>query len=247
LLVFEDDGDGQFESGEMIRGGTLSRLLVYLVSPQNDWPEGYSLVDTGLSGVYETGNCLLDTDKPLLWRDYAGYPEFHPIDQSISMVLQGHPAQLTMSGSNDLANNGLVVLPYQTVEEGQNLTAFSDTSINETFQVTLTDPPPEDTDINADPDWRYALGIPLAYTDTDDDSTWSSSHDTTRASTCLNGETAVARYTRPVSNYRGWRVMECYGAQAGWRLVTKDSVGGWKEFRSSEEATSLSMSENCQW
>ena len=58
----------------------------------------------------------------------------------------------------------------------------------------------------------------------------------------------MARYTMPVSTWRGWRLMECYEANAGWRLVTQAEDGGWRAFQSSEAATQLHLElGECHW
>jgi hypothetical protein len=79
-------------------------MVVYLEDSEEvsatGWSAGWSMVDSGMAGSYESGNCLLDTDNPLNWRDYAGYPIFSEIGSaSVNIPLRGLPASLTMSGT----------------------------------------------------------------------------------------------------------------------------------------------------
>lgn len=251
LIAFEDTNkDGRFDEGEPLLGAPLERMVVFLEDgptlPEG-WITGWSLVDSGMSGSYETGNCLLDTDSPLTWRDYAGYPDFFQITDPVEIPLRGLEATLTLAGTAvEIARMG--VFAYQDLADGAAIAPFADVASTDTFSITLAEPPPEEAWITADPDWNYALGIPLAYTDTDTSGGYSKGDERSNLTTCLDGEDAIARYTKPVTAWRGWRLMECYEGNAGWRLVTQAADTGWKSFRTSAEAAALHIEDGaCRW
>ena len=249
LIAFEDtDGDGAFSEGEPLLGAPLGQLFVYLDGEvPAQWSAGWSVMDVGLEGTYESGNCLLDTDDPLTWRDYAGYPEVRSFADPVDLPLPGLPATLTLSGS--AADGRLAVLPYQTISYGKSYAPLADVPVSAgTFTLTLSTPPDEALYLTTDPTWNYALGVPLRYEDTDSSGDYSTADTLTEGVTCIGDEEALARYTKPVFAYRDWRLMECYGANAGWRAVTRDSDGGWKDFRSSDEAAATTVDPTiCSW
>ncbi len=251
LVAFEDtNGDGGFDEGEPLLGAPLERMVVFLEdSPSipEGWSAGWSLVDSGMSGTYETGNCLLDTDSPLTWRDYAGYPDFSLITDPVEIPLFGLPATLTLSGTA-VGVSRIGIFAYQELSGDADIAPLADAASTDTFSIALTEPPPEEAWITADPDWNYALGIPVAYTDTDKSGGYSKKDERSNLTTCLDGEDAIARYTKPVTAWRGWRLMECYEANAGWRLVTQAADSGWKSFRTSAEAAALHIEDGaCRW
>ncbi|MFT5681470.1 MAG: hypothetical protein ACI8RZ_002376 [Myxococcota bacterium] len=251
LIAFEDTNkDGAFDEGEPLLGSPFETMVVYLESSPTmpkGWTEGWSLVDSGMSGPYETGNCLLDTDSPLTWRDYAGYPVFSLITDPVEIPLFGLTASLTLSGTA-VGVDHLGVFAYQELNGEADIAPFADVASSKAFSVTLTDAPPQEAWITADPDSNYALGIPIAYTDADKSGDYTEGDERSNLTTCLDGEDAIARYTKPVTTWRGWRLMECYEANAGWRLVTQASDTGWKLFRTSQEATTLHIEDGaCRW
>ncbi len=137
---------------------------------------------------------------------------------------------------------------YQELAGSAEIAPFADVAGGETFSLTLSEAPPDEAWITSDPDSNYALGIPQPYTDTDKSGGYSDGDDRRISTTCLDGDEAIARYTKPVTSWRGWRLIECYEGNAGWRLVTRASDGGWRTFRTSAEATTLHIEDGaCSW
>ena len=251
LIAFEDtDKDGAFTEGEPWLGAPLERLVVFLeesAALPTGWAAGWSLVDSGLSGIHDNDKCALDRSNPLTFRESGGFPVFSAITDPVQLPLPGLPATLTMSGTVD-GFSRMGVFDYMALQGYADTPLMADVDADGSFTLTLSEAPSEDSFLNSDPDSSYALGVPLAYTDTDSSGSYSDKDTLSNVMTCLDGEDAMARYSRPVSTWRGWRVLECYGGNTGWKLVTESIEGGWREFRTSAEATSLHVADGeCHW
>ena len=166
----------------------------------------------------------------------------------MEILLRGLPATLTLAGTA-VDVTGVGIFPYQNLLGKADMPLLADGDASSgTFSLTLTDPPLEEAWITGDPDWNYAFGILQTYTDTDESGGYTAKDDRASLTTCFEGNDAIARYTKPVTAWRGWRLMECYSGNAGWRLVTEDVEGGWKDFRTSAEAASLTIEDGtCHW
>lgn len=251
-LVFIDDGDGRFLYGEQVAGGTLSQVLFWL---EGDVPEpfvyGWNLIDTGLSGTYETGNCIYTTSNPLYWRrEYnRSYPAALDLGAAVDVTLYGLEAELDLAGTTAGLEDDerLSLLSYQTLFSGSKKETWPplrDLTLSEgTFSASFSGPPGENFDISADPSWGYALGFGVVYTDADGDKAYSDGEASASASLCVNNSLAALRYTWPVTTYRGWRLMECYTVQAGWRVVTRETNGQWAASRTNAESLKVVVDE----
>ena len=253
-LVFVDqDDNGSFVSGERIAGGGLSRLVVWLEGALPDGvPLGWSVVDTGLSGSYETGNCLLDTTSPLSWREpfNKDYPAFYGLDEPVEVSLRGLLADVVVGGQVAGLEEGtrVALLPYQVVYAGEPLDKFpslGDLALDKAgrFSRLLDTEPDTGLDVAPDPAWDYALSFAVTYTDADGSGGYSTGEAAGDASLCSGNSLAAVRYTWPVREYRGWRLMECYDVVAGWRVVTRNSGGVWVSNRTAAESEALQIDE----
>ncbi|MFH1463285.1 MAG: hypothetical protein ABIO70_02760 [Pseudomonadota bacterium] len=248
LATFEDsDGDGAFQEGEPLLGVAMDRFLLWLHAESDDSAaqslDEWRLVDLGIGGQYAPNRCALDTSWPMEWMADRGYPVEHALDEPITVTLRGLPAHLTLGGAvEDLPEGSwrLAGLPYPWVGK-QAVTAAFDLDLPasaESFAVALQDAPPTEDDVGADPDWRYTMHLPLVFADGDGSGGWSEGDTPEGTTTCYQGREAWARYTRPVSAYRGYRFLDCYGGTVGWRAAHTSS-DGYLEYLTSEQALSL--------
>ena len=243
VLVWEDgDGDGEWAAGEVLRGGSFSRWVLYIEGQgEADWPQGWTQADLGIEGQYLPNRCLLDSSLLLSTRADEGYPTFHDLDEPVDIVLRGLEAELTLGGlaAEEARESRLVSLPwgYLTGELTEVEPVF-DVGLGESWTASLTAEPPADHDAGADPDWRYTVHANLVYED-DGDGAWSPDDSLSGATTCLAGEWAYSRYTRAVSSYKGLRLLDCYAGQSGWRVATVDEDSGATLFHDAEDAADL--------
>ena len=242
LHAFEDtNGDGAWSEGEPLRGLAMDRFLAWI----QDLPgveDGWQLVDLGLAGQYAPNRCSLDSTVPLTWRAEEGYPLWTGLTEGEEIRLRGLPARLTIEGtiaSVPEGVRGLVSLPYATVtgDAPDELPIFDLPAEAGPFSVELEAEPPDSHDLGSDPDWRYALELNLLYEDLDSDEAWSWGDAYEGSSTCVDDHWVYTRYTREVSSYRGYRFLDCYEGNVGWRLARTDEDTGAAVFLSSEEAT----------
>ena len=249
LLAFSDtDDNDRFIPGERIAGGSLSRLVFWLEGDVPDgFVEGWNLIDTGLSGPYETGNCLLNTTSPIVWRSELNrnYPAVYGFDEPVDIPLYGVEVGLSIGGVAVGLDAGdrLSLVPYQTLYEDpakEPLPTLAELSLKGgTFSADFREPLEARYDVSPDPAWGYGLAFGVVYQDADSSGDYTPGEASTDASLCVNNSLAALRYTSPVANYRGWRLMECYQVQAGWRIVTRLSSGNWVRARTDEEAAGL--------
>ncbi|MFT4975267.1 MAG: hypothetical protein ACI8S6_001154 [Myxococcota bacterium] len=247
-VAFIDDGDGRYLPGEQIAGGSLSRLVVWL---EGDVPSkytyGWNIIDTGLSGTYETGNCLYETSNPLVWRSNYNrdYPVIYGLDEQVDVDLFGLEADVTLAGTATglLKDERLTLLSYQTLFSGskdETWDPLQDLSLTDgAFSADFADPPDRAYDVSPDPSWDYALLFGVTYQDGDGSGGYTPGEGSSDASLCVNNSLAALRYTWPVSTYRGWRLMECYSVHAGWRVVTRETDGTWAKARTDAEAAAV--------
>jgi|GEM_PF-2871588 len=244
VMVYEDDDrDGAFTAGvDRVAGGDMDRWLIYLDQADNPeaeaWPRGWSLVDLQLSGQYEPNRCLFDSTEPLLWMTGLGLePEFHELASDVEVPLAGLTASLTMGGQVGILADGVVALPYQHLVQGVDLDKVFDTPVDaNAYLGTVTEPPPDSHYVNSDPDWTYTYALPVPYSEATRDGAYSTADDLENATLCVGDEQVYLRYTRPVTTYRGYRFLECYGGTAGWRLATTDPESGAPLFWTSAQA-----------
>lgn len=248
LAFVDEDGNGRFVPGEQIVGGSLSRLLLWA---EGELPSGvvhgWNIVDTGLSGSYETGNCLLDTTNPLIWRSSynADYPQFYGLDEPVDINLLGLAASVQVAGTVDglAVDDRLALVPYQTLygdKTEEPLRPLAELALlDEAFSMDFSTPMDEAYDISPDPSWGYGLSFGVVYQDLNGDAGYTPGEESSDASLCANNSLAALRYTAPVADYRGWRLMECYQIPAGWRVVTRQTDGTWVRVRTDKEAASL--------
>ncbi len=254
LLVFEDaDGDGAWTEGETLAGLATDRWLLWIAVPPDAGAgaglleRGWNLVDLGLQGTYEDDRCLLDTDVVLDWRE--GWPRAADPADAVAVALHGLPASLSLAGEVALEafeDDALAAIPYQRLAGTDDaLDPFFDVPLRDgAFAATLDAAPPDAADVGADPDWRYALGYPLAYRDAAGDG-WSPDDPLSGATPCHEGRPVAVRYTRPVRSWKGWRLLDCYGATVGWRAVVQDPDTGQPRFLDAEAAATLRLDGTC--
>lgn len=248
LAAFEDtDGDDAFQEGEPLLGVAMDRWLLWLHAESDDTAaapiDEWRLVDLGIGGQYAPNRCALDTSWPMEWMLDRGYPVYHEPDEPVTLTLRGLEAHLTLGGRvEDLPEGSwrLAGLPWPWVSK-QAVTAAFDQELAVAasgFTADLSAAPPAEDDVGADPDWRFTMHLPLLYADTDQSGGWSEGDAVEGATTCHLGLPAWARYTRPVSTYRGYRFLDCYGGTAGWRAARYDD-DGYLEYLDSAQALSL--------
>jgi len=256
IAFIDADGDDRFIPGDQVAGGTLSRVLVWL---EGDIPYGYvygwNVIDTGLSGTYETGKCLLDTTNPLVWRSSFNrdYPAIYGLDEPVDVDLLGLEADVVLAGAAAGLPEGasLTLLPYQTLFVGGKdaLPELAGLALEGgAFSRHFSGAPDAVYDVSPDPAWDYALAYGVVYDDADGDGAYTDGEGSSDATMCVNNSIAALRYTWPVASYRGWRLMECYSVRAGWRVVTRDSAGTWVSVATDDEASSVVVdSEICSF
>ncbi len=250
IIAFEDDGDGAYQEGERVLGVAMDRWVMWYeldlgiddsggATPVRSW----RVVDLGIAGQYAPNRCALDTSWPLEWMMDLGFPQYHPVDEPITVTLRGLEADLSLAGNIvDLPEDPLrfAALPYPHVGEREVQAGF-DQSVGAgqaSFEAELVEAPPAEDDVGADPDWRYTMHLLMPYADSDGSGAWNLDDELEGSATCLDGEHAWARYTRPVSSYRGFRFLDCYSGTVGWRLVRYADSGG-VEYLSSSQAEQL--------
>lgn len=228
VLAFEDaDGDGAWAEGETVRGLAMDGWLI--------WTDAWRLADLGMAGQYAANRCLLDTTVPLSWRE--GYPHYSALEAGVTVPLRGLPARLTLGGTMEGEGYlGLAAVPYAALT-GADLPVAFDVPFAPTFSVSLDEAPPADADQGSDPDWRWTVHMPVLYTTTDW-STWDG------ASACSGDDPVYVRYTRPVTTYRGYRFLDCYDGNVGWRVARSDPEIG-TVYLASAAAAALSVGPGC--
>jgi len=249
LLPEEDiDGDGVLsEAVDQVAGADMDRWLIYLDQADNeeaaDWPLGWSLVDLQLSGQYEPNRCLYDSTEPLLWMTGLGLtPEFYELSSDLEVPLAGLSASLTLGGEVGILADGVVALPYQRLYQDEDLDKVFDTPVQANAYIgTVTEPPPDSHYVNSDPDWSYTYAIPVPYSEVTADGEYTPVDDLENATLCTGEEQVYLRYTRPVTTYRGYRFLECYGATAGWRLAHTDPETDAPVFWTSEDGLTADL------
>ncbi len=245
-VVFVDQSaDGAFQEGEPLLGAALDRWLLWHERDQVDTagPQTWRLVDLGISGQFEPNRCALDSTWPLEWFLDSGYPQLYELSDGLEILLRGLTASAQLAGAVQGLPEGdwrLAGLPYPHFTE-RSMEAVLDVEVPEgqgSFSVQLEQAPPDEHDVGADPDWGYTMHLLLLYGDSDGSGGWSEGDELEGSTTCSQGETTWARYTRPVDSYRGYRFLECYGGTVGWRAArTADS--GAVLYLSSAEASQL--------
>lgn len=244
LVAFEDsDDDDAFQQGELLAGVTFDRYLVWLEAPGGSGlPAGWSLPDLGMGGQYEHHRCLSDSTRPLDWRD--GYPVPHDLSDPVEIGLRGLAATLHLAGTaGDLPEGvgGLAGVPWQALS-GEDLAPVFDIDLLEgPFSVDLAEAPSHDLDIGGNPDWKYALVVPLTYDDSDEDGTFTDGDTLDGGGACTEGSLVYARYTRPVHTWPSARLLDCYGGNVGWRAVALDPDDGWTTYLAAEQAADLQV------
>ncbi len=251
LAAFEDSNqDGAFQEGEPLLGVAMDRWLLWRTTDCWECDTGlpverWEVVDLGIAGQYEPNRCALDTSWPLEWMEDYGYPTYHDTGETITVDLRGVASSVVLEGSlveltrDDLR---LAVLPYPWLAHGEVQAAYEqDLPLDsEDFSVTLEQQPPAEDDVGSDPDWRYTMHLLLPYVDSDGSGSWTLADELEGSSSCFEGELAWARYTRAVSSYRGYRFLDCYSGNVGWRLAHYADHGG-IEYLSSEQALQLAL------
>lgn len=248
VAVIAHDGAAPFvDGGAPMRGVAMSDLLVWLEAPSErlGWPAGWSRVDTGLAGRYaDDSRCLLNTDQPLSWRADAGYPRLRGWDDDLGVALPGLEASLTVEGTLpdlDPDADGVIGAWYAFFLGERGVGAAFDSPVDATgaFAASLSETPPAGAWLTGDPDWTYAAAFAVAYEDEDGDGAWQEAERLVDRSVCIDGELAIFRYNRPVTTWRGYRFLDCYGARAGWSLATPADDETWTEWRADGLAESL--------
>lgn len=248
LAAFEDlDADGAFREGEPLLGVAMDRWLLWVhrEGAESAAPalHAWRVVDLGIAGQYAPNRCALDSSWPMEWQVDRGYPVEHALGEPVTVPLRGLPATLALAGAAENLPAGpwrLAGLPYPAFTERSVQPAF-DLPLAEgatTFEADLAATPPAEDDVGADPDWRFTMHLPLLYADADGSGGWSDGDEPEGTSTCFGGEPAWARFTRPVSTYRGYRFLDCYGGTVGWRAARYDPAGT-LQYLSSAEARAL--------
>jgi hypothetical protein len=248
LAAFLDDGDGQFQEGETLLSVAMDRFVMWYeldLSPDDsgaDVPvKTWRVVDLGIEGQYAPNRCALDTSWPLEWMMDAGYPVYHELDEPIRLTMRGLEAELSLHATIvDLPAEPprLAALPYPHVGERAVQAGFDLALVKAQPEVSaaLSAVPPAEDDVGSDPDWAYTMHLLLSYVDSDGSGDWTTDDALEGSSTCLDGELAWARYTRPVDSYRGYRFLDCYGGTVGWRLVHYAEDGGVEYFDNAQAA-----------
>ena len=249
MLVAHDDpdGDGAYSEGERVLGVAMDRWVLLLHALEQDGELGvvnnWAVVDLGIAGQYEPNRCALDTSWPMEWMLDYGYPVYHELDEAIPLVLRGLGASASLGGTieglerDDLR---LAALPYPHLSS-REVTPWMEQTLasgQASYTGQLSGEPPAEDDVGADPDWRYTMHLLLPYTDSDASGGYTMADALEGASTCFGGELAWARYTRPVYSYRGFRFLDCYSGNVGWRPAHYADHGG-IEYLSSADGAGL--------
>lgn len=246
--------DAVFAEGEALLGVALDRLLLFRGPGEAPagWPEGWSVVDSGMAGMYEPNRCLYDTTEPLLWREAEGYPRFFTLDEAVPLTLRGREAGLAVDlqlGALSGGQGRYGLVPHQlAVGADPELEAVFDEPLpppGEGLGFTLDAPPPAAHDLTADPDWRHTLAYGVPYVDIDGDERWSASDPMPEVGTCHERTPVAFRYTRPVTTWRGLRLLDCYSGQVGWRLVRWDAGVGNEVYLPAEAGLALRSEDGC--
>jgi hypothetical protein len=85
----------------------------------------------------------------------------------------------------------------------------------------------------------------VPYVDGDASGGWTGADPAPRVSTCADRMSVAFRYTRPVSTWRGLRLLDCYSGQVGWRLVRWDEAVGNEVYLPAEAALALRSEDGC--
>lgn len=253
LVVYVPDESGAFREGLPLLGVALDRLLLFRLPGEAPagWPEGWSLVDSGMAGMYAPNRCLYDSTEPLLWREAEGYPRFSPLSDGVRIALRGRAAALDLEidlAALEPSLDRLALMPLQRAIGADPTLALLDDLARPaegTLAFTLEAPPPADHDLSRDPDWRHTFAYGLPYGDLDGSGAWSEADDTPGAGLCVAGLPVGLRYQRPVQSWRGLRLLDCYGAQVGWRLAHNDVSIGAERTLPAEDARRLASDPTC--
>ena len=195
------------------------------------WPGGWSVVDLGMAGMYAPNRCLLDSSEPLTWREAEGYPVFSPLDGGLRLGLAGVPAALELRADPDPigpAADRWAGLPLRAATgEDPTLEPFFDGPMGPDGGVhaRLDAAPPAAHDLGTPGGWNHAMEVVVPYVDGGDGS-WGPGDAPTGASLCAGGDRAWLRYTHPVGDWRGARLLDCYGGTVGWRVIVYDDLIG---------------------
>jgi hypothetical protein len=260
LFLHASDGDAYAEY-DPILGLALDQMLVWLdgTAPDHDWPAGWSVVDSGMAGTYDGGRCLSDTRLPLQWRSESAYPSFDPIEgTTLTLALPGAAADLDVSATVAPLPEGvdrLAALPYDVVFAGaESPEPAWDTALSEgALAWSPTAIPPDEADVTQSPYWRYALYVPLTYMDGgpdgEADGGWTPDDTPDGGTFCsADGDRVMLRYSRPVTNWQGYKLMECQGGTVGWRVVSRTDAGLWSGYLDGADGNALVVNaETCSW
>ncbi|MBL8617203.1 MAG: hypothetical protein JNM72_16455 [Deltaproteobacteria bacterium] len=245
---------GSFAEGQPLLGLTLDHLVLFRAPGEapEGWPEAWSVVDTGMAGMYAPNRCLYDTTEPLLWREAEGYPRFSLVTDPVPLLLRGREAGLDVEVTMGLlpdAPDHYALVPHQlAVDPEAGLAPVVDLPLAEAgspLRFSLRAAPEESHDLTADPDWRHTLAYGVPYADADGSGGWSGADPAPRAGTCADRSSVAFRYTRPVSTWRGLRLLDCYSGQVGWRLVRWDEAVGNEVYLPAEAALALRSEDGC--
>lgn len=219
-------GDGA--EGAIIMAFPLDRALLWVEEPgEGPWPPGWSLVDLGLSGPHQPGRCLLDTSEPLDWRD--GYPQAAPWADGVSLVWRAPAVPLELNLPAPAAAEAVAQRGAPFVWDGPGAAEDLYALPAAPAALTLAVPPPAASRVGGDPSWVYHLYQPQAL-DADGGVVGIG---------CVDGAPVALRWTAPVTDWRGWRLLECYGGTVGWRVVAPDETGAWTRFLGADALAGL--------
>ena len=245
---------GSFAEGQPLLGLALDHLVLFRAPGEAPagWPEAWSVVDTGMAGMYAPNRCLYDTTEPLLWREAEGYPRFAAVTAPVPLLLRGREAGLDVEITLGLmpdAPDRYALVPHQlAVDPEAGLTPVVDLPLPEPgspLGFALRAPPDDAHDLTSDPDWRHTLAYGVPYVDGDASGGWTGADPAPRVSTCADRMSVAFRYTRPVSTWRGLRLLDCYSGQVGWRLVRWDEAVGNEVYLPAEAALALRSEDGC--
>ena len=211
---------------------------------------GWSLLDLGMAGSYDPPRCLLTTSEPLFWRADAGYPREWDPETPLTIDLRGVAVALQLAGASidRMADRMAAISQQVATGETTLLTPMFDVSLaDDTFAASLRDAPAADYNVGADDEWQHTFAYLLQYED-DGDGQWTSADagGTTRATACTENHPVFLRYTRPVTTWRGLRMLDCTSAQVGWRLVRIDDSTGAYRYLSDTDSLTLATGTTCQ-
>ncbi len=252
VFVPEDPSAPVFSADRPLRAAPFDAFGAFLAPGTlgtTGLSEGWSLLDLGMAGSYDPPRCLLTTSEPLFWRAADGYPREWDGETPLTIDLRGIAVDLFVSGtSTERVADRLAAIPQQVATGETSLLApmFDVSLTDDTFSVHLVDSPASSYDISGDTEWQHTFAYLLQYTD-DGDEQWTpaDASATTLATVCMDSEPVFLRYTRPVTTWRGLRMLDCTSAQVGWRLVRIDDTTGGYHYLSDTESQNLATGNTC--